>query len=96
MSKACGLAKKACDFDPNTSYWFYIHSLALTALRQSSLYDSIPANDEINAINQAIVLSNEENPLFNYHKLFIDHTYISKKNNLRNQQFADMIKYVEL
>ncbi|KAL5239365.1 hypothetical protein ACI65C_006775 [Semiaphis heraclei] len=95
VSKACGLSKKACAFDPNTSYWFYIHSLALTALRQLLLYNSLPANDEIKAINQAIVLSNEQNPLFNYHKLFIDYTYyISKKNLGRNQKVADMIKII--
>ncbi|XP_029344439.1 uncharacterized protein LOC100168220 isoform X2 [Acyrthosiphon pisum] len=73
LSKACDMAKKACDLDPKTSHWYYIHSLALTAQRQlSSTHKLIPADDEINAIHQAIVLSNGRNPLFNYHRTIMN------------------------
>jgi len=72
LSKACDMAKKACDLDSNTSHWYYIHSLALTAQRQlSSTHKLIPSDDEINAIHQAIMLSNGKNPLFNYHRLWM-------------------------
>ncbi|XP_060861971.1 uncharacterized protein LOC132939002 [Metopolophium dirhodum] len=91
LSKACDMAKKACDLDPTTSHWYYIHSLALTAQRQlSSTHKLIPADDEINAIHQAIVLSNGKNPLFNYHWLVMDDISINKEN----QKIADMIKSI--
>jgi len=93
LSKACDMAKKACDLDPKTSHWYYIHSLALTVQRQLSLTRKlIPSDDEINAIHQAIVLSNGKNPLFNYHRLVMDDISINKEN----QKFTDMIKYVKL
>jgi len=96
LSKACDMAEKACDLDPKTSHWYYIHSLALTALRQLSLTQkSIPADDEISAIHQAIVLSNGKNPLFNYHRLIMDDISTNKNKLLENQKIADMIKYVK-
>jgi len=56
----------------------------------------IPADDEINAIHQAIVLSNGKNPLFNYHRLVMYDTSVNEKKLLENQKVADMIKYVKL
>lgn len=97
LSKACDMAKKACDLDPKTSHWFYIHSLALTAQRQILLsHKSIPAGDEINAIHQAIVLSNGKNPLFNYHRLAMDVIFINKTKLPEDQKIADVIKYLKL
>lgn len=95
LSKACDMAKKACDLDSKTSHWYYIYSLALTAQRQlSSTHQLIPANNEINAIHQATVLSNGKNPLFNYHRLVIDDISINKNELLENKNIADIIKYV--
>jgi hypothetical protein len=70
LQKACNNAKIACDLDPITSHWFYTYSLALTANRQFS-HKSNPTKNEINAINQAVMLSNGENVLFNYHQLIL-------------------------
>jgi len=114
FTKACDMAKKACHLDRKTSQWFYIHSLALTAQRHfSNSHDkSIPANDEIKAIHQAILLSNRKNPLFVYHKLVIDRdsavgNFYKNKNKIKdksifqkylqgNRNTADMVKYVKL
>jgi len=96
LSKACDVAKLACDLDSKTSHWFYIHSLALTAERKFLMsHKSKPTNDEINAINQAIFLSNGKNPLFTYHKMLLDVESINNKKCLANQKIASMIKYVQ-
>lgn len=109
--KACECAKKACDLDPSTSYWFYIHSLALTAQRQfTQTHKSSPTESEINAIQQAIMLSDGKNTLFNYHRMTLDRDttirnfHINKNNkdkslntkNLQeNKTIVQMIKYVK-
>lgn len=112
FKKACEVAKKACDLDAKNSYWFYIHSLALTAQRYFLLtYKSVPAENEINAINQANSLSNGKNALFNYHKMILskntaEGNYHNSKNkndksminkNIQdNKKVVHYIKYVEL
>jgi len=110
LKKACELTKKACDLDPKTSYWFYIRSLALTAQRQFLLsYKSVPAENEINAINQANILFDGINTLFKYHEmvLFKDTTagnyhnntnkndkFLIKKNLQDNKKIVNMIKTI--
>jgi len=112
LKKACETAKKACDLDPKTSYWFYIHSLALTAQRQFlQSQKSIPAENEMNAIQQAITLSNEKNALFHYHKMVLCRDTITgnyhnnknkndksmiNKNLKQNKTIVYNIKYVHL
>lgn len=88
FKKACNSAKKACDLDPNTSHWFYIYSLALTTQRQFlHSHKSNPTENEINAIQQAIMLSDGKNTAFNYHRMILDRDtairyYHKNKNNL--------------
>ncbi|XP_022176758.1 uncharacterized protein LOC111038033 isoform X2 [Myzus persicae] len=73
FKRACDSAKKACDLDPNTSLWFYIHSIALTTQRQFlRSHKSNPTDNEINAIQQAIMLSDGKNTAFNYHRMILD------------------------
>lgn len=112
LKKACETAKKACDLDSKTSHWFYIHSLALTAQRQFLLsYKSVPAENEINAITQANILSKGINVLFKYQEivLFKETTVGSFHNNKNkndkslikinlqdNKKIVNMIKYVNL
>ncbi|XP_025197325.1 uncharacterized protein LOC112596062 [Melanaphis sacchari] len=87
LKKACEMAKKACDLDPKTSYWFYIHSLALAAQRQFlQPYRSIPTEKEINAINQANTLFNGINTLFKYHEMVLfRETTVGNYHNNKNK-----------
>lgn len=70
LKRACSNSKRACELDPVTSHWFYIYSLALTAIRKF-FHKSNPNKCEINAINQACMLSNGKNALFNYQQLIL-------------------------
>lgn len=94
IKKACEMAKKACDLDPKTSEWFYIYSLALTAHRHFLLpYKSIPTENELNTIHQAILLSNGKNTLFNYHKMVLYRdTTIGNYHNNKNKNDKSMLK----
>ncbi|CAI6352357.1 unnamed protein product [Macrosiphum euphorbiae] len=110
LKKACDVAKKACDLDPKTSHWFYIHSLALTAQRKFLLsHTSSPTENEMNTIHQAIILSNGKNALFNYHNMVLYrdttvgyfHNYknkndksLLKKNLHKNKKIVHMIKTI--
>lgn len=110
LKKAIDCAKKACDLDPNTSYWFYVYSLALTAHRHFLLTrKSKPNENEINSIQQAILLSDGKNTLFNYHRMTLDRDtairYYHDNKNLKdksvyqknlqdNKILVQMIKYV--
>lgn len=110
FKKACECANKACDLDPATSYWFYLYSLSLTAQRHFLLtYKSCPKESEINAVQQAIMLSDGKNTHFNYHRMTLDKDTIifkyhkSKKDktcvdkNLKdNRIIVEMIKFVKL
>lgn len=105
-------AKKACDLDPNTSYWFYIFSITLTAQRQYlQTRKSKPTEYELNAIQQAILLSHAKNTLYNYQRMILDRdTVINYYHNNKNkndplvyqkhfqdnQILVQMIKYVKL
>ncbi|XP_025197328.1 uncharacterized protein LOC112596064 [Melanaphis sacchari] len=87
FKRACDSARKACDLDPNTSQWFYIYSLALAAQRKF-LYShkSNPTENERNAIQHAIMLSDGNNTVFNYHRMILDRDtairyYHDNKNN---------------
>lgn len=109
--KACSYAKKACDLDPNSSYWFYIYSLTLTAQRHFLLTrKSKPNENEINSIQQAILLSDGKNTLFNYQRMILDRdtamSYyhenknkkdksVYQKNAQDNKTLVQMIKYVK-
>lgn len=108
FKKACDIARKACDLDPNTSYWFYIYSLALTAQRHFvQSHKSSPTENEINAIQHAIMLSDGKNTAFNYHRMTLDRDttirnfhnnknekYTFEKNLQDNQTIVQMVKYV--
>lgn len=106
LKKACEYAKKACDLDPKTANWFYIYSLSLTAQRRFlhsyKSCPSCPAENEIDSIQQAVMLSEEKNPLFIFHKtvIFKDiamnnfHTDPNKSvtNLIENKTIVQMIK----
>lgn len=106
--KACESAKKACDLDPKTAYWFYIYSLSLTT-RRHFLHScrSGPAENEVNMIQQAVMLSEEKHPLFIFHKTIIyndtvmndfhtssnkNDTKLIEKNLQENKTIVQMIK----
>lgn len=70
LQNAVKYAKQACDLDSDTAYWNYFHSVALTAQRQYlNTYKSCPTEVEFDAIQHAIVLINEPNPYFNFHRM---------------------------
>ncbi|KAL4131160.1 hypothetical protein QTP88_008504 [Uroleucon formosanum] len=94
LKKACEVAKKACDLDPKTSLWFYIHSLALTAQRKFLLsHKSSPTENEINTIRQAIILSNGTNALFNYHNMVLYRdTIVGNFHNNKNKNENSLLK----
>lgn len=110
LKKACDCAKKACDLDPNTSHWFYVHSVVLTAQRHFlHSIKSIPSENEIDTIQQAIELSDGRNALYKYHKMTLDkdimiYTYhnntnksdklMKEKNLQENKRLVHTIKYV--
>lgn len=109
LKKAVECTTRACDFNPTGAYWFYFHSLAQTAYRNhKQTSHSCPSNNEMNAIQQAIFLSNtSQKPNIMYHEiiLFKDITlsnFHSNKNNediqnLRNaKKLVQMIKYIKL
>lgn len=111
LKKASKFASKACELDSNTSYWFYIYSLSLTAERRLlHSYKSCPTENEINAIQQAIMLSDGRNTFYNYHRMTLDrdvtiysfHNTLNKrdkcamdKNIQENKKIVQMIKYVK-
>jgi hypothetical protein len=65
-------AKTACELDPDTVQWNYFLSVAMTAQRQYlNTNISCPSNTEFDSIQQAIILSNEPNPYFNFHRMHL-------------------------
>lgn len=110
LKKAIDSAKKACDLDPSVPYWFYIHSLSLTAYRHFLLtHKSKPSDSEINSIQQAILLSDGDDTNFNYHRMILDRDntiryfhdnknvkdkYVYYKNQQDNKTLVQMIEYV--
>jgi len=101
LKRACSNANRACNLDPITSQWFYIHSLTLTAIRQF-FYKSNPNECEINAINQACMLSNGKNALFNHQQLILckydtvrNYNYEKKSVIEKNQQHKICISIVK-
>ncbi|XP_050062018.1 uncharacterized protein LOC114128803 [Aphis gossypii] len=97
LKRACSNAKRACELDPTTSHWFYIYSLALTAIRQF-FHKSTPNICEINAINQACMLSNGKNALFNYQQLSLcryDTVRNYNRDNNKNQQHEKCVSVVK-
>lgn len=111
LKKACECGKKACELDPNTPHWFYIYSLALTAQRRFiNTRKSCPTEFEINAIQQAILLSDGKNTYYNYQRMTLDKETIVDKfhkntnkhdksvidqNHQENKIVVQMIKYVK-
>lgn len=91
LKKACECAKKSCELDPNTSHWFYIYSLALTAQRQFlQSFKSSPTENEKNAICQAILLSNGKSATFKFHEMILNRDTIFgnfHNNKNRNDKF---------
>lgn len=108
---ACKYALNACKFDPNTSHWFYIYSLAMTAERHYLYsFKSCPTKYEINAIDHAIMLSCGRNTSFNYQKMKLHNDiiiynfknsknqhdkYVKEKNLQENKQTVFMIRYLK-
>lgn len=65
-------AKRACDLDSETAQWQYIYSVSLTAQRQYLMSNkSCPTASEFDAIQHAIILSNQPNPNFNFHRVHL-------------------------
>ncbi|CAI6362031.1 unnamed protein product [Macrosiphum euphorbiae] len=65
-------AKTACELDPDTVQWNYYLSVAMTAQRQYlNTNISCPTEDEFDSIQQAVLLSNEPNPYFNFHRMHL-------------------------
>jgi len=111
LNKACECAKKACTLDPNTPHWFYIYSRSLTAQRHFLYtYKSCPTEFEIHAIQQANLLSNENNIYYNYQRMILNketivnqfHNNVNKhdksemdKNQQENRTIIEEIKYVK-
>lgn len=100
-------AETACNLDPTFSYWFYLHSLVLTAQRQF-LYTkkSYTGVKENKAIQQAIKLSDTLNIYIKYHEIillkddvlynFYSKNYPSFKHVSDCKKIISMIKYVSL
>ncbi|XP_025200273.1 uncharacterized protein LOC112598130 [Melanaphis sacchari] len=65
-------AKTACELDPDNVQWNYFLSIAMTAQRQYlNTNISCPTDDEFDSIQQAVILSNEPNPYFNFHRMHL-------------------------
>lgn len=110
LKKAVECGKMACASNPTNAYWFYCHSLALTAYRRFlQTFKSTPNKNEMNAIQEAITKSNIQNPNIKYHEiiLFKDtvlHNFHLKKKNIYNcpsdqhscntKKLIQMIQYV--
>lgn len=100
-------AQKACDLDPTCSYWFYLHSLVLTAQRQfiftTKSYSGVKENK---AIQEAIKLSEAHNVYIKYHEMIllkdtVRYNFYSKNNpSFKHESgcktIINMIKYVKL
>lgn len=72
MKNVVQYAKTACELDPDTVQWNYYLAIAMTAQRQylnSNI--SCPTEDEFDSIQQAVILSNEPNPYFNFHRMHL-------------------------
>jgi len=102
-------AKTACELDPDTVQWKYYLSIAMTAQRQYlNTNISCPAEDEFDSIQQAIILSNEPNPYFNFHRMHLmtnkilyhhQNNNISKSNKNENtleKTKKDFLNIIEL
>lgn len=94
-------AKTACELDPDTVQWNYFLSIAMTAQRQYlNTNISCPTDAEFDSIQQAIILSNEPNPYFNFHRmhlmtnkiLYHYHLDSNKNENYENKNALEKIK----
>ncbi|XP_027838354.2 uncharacterized protein LOC114120598 [Aphis gossypii] len=94
-------AKTACELDPDTMQWNYFLSIAMTAQRQYlNTNISCPTNEEFDSIQQAIILSNEPNPYFNFHRMhlmtnkILYHYHIddNRRKSIRNENKLEKIK----
>lgn len=111
FEKAIESIKIACDLNPTNAYWFYLHSIVLRAHRHfMHTYRSSPTENEKNAIQQAIELSNYHNDSIMYQEIIMYndkilnnfHSNVNKKDVfLNNKHLSDskkmiqMIKYVK-
>ncbi|XP_050434420.1 uncharacterized protein LOC126841804 [Adelges cooleyi] len=91
IEKAIECAKIACELDPDTAYWHYILSLAMSAQRQFlHTNKSCPTEAEFNAIQYAIILlGNEQNPYFNFHRMNLMKTKIHYYHNLHADRLEE-------
>lgn len=65
-------AKIACELDPDTVQWNYYLSIVMTAQRQYlNTNISCPTEDEFDSIQQAVILSNEPNPYYHFHRMHL-------------------------
>lgn len=101
LEKAAVNAKIACELDPETAYWHYVYSLALSARRQFlKTNKSCPTEAEFNAIQYAIILlGNEQNPYMYFHrmhlmktKVLFHHDLNNNNNNKNNEEFSSKLK----
>lgn len=88
LQNAVEYAKKACALDSENAYWNYSRSVVMTAQRQYlNTNKSCPTDAEFDAIQYAIILSNEPNPYFNYHRMnlvynkILYYYHLQKNNN---------------
>lgn len=101
-------SQKACNLNPSNSYWFYLHAIVLRTRRHFlQSFKSCPTDNEINAIEQSIMLSDVQNLFIRYHEIILFkettlYNFHNKKNVLSTNIFrddfykvVDMIKYVK-
>jgi len=94
-------AKTACELDPDTIQWKYYLSIAMTAQRQYlNTNISCPTEDEFDYIQQAIILSNEPNPYFNFHRMHlmmnkILYHYYQDNNISKSNKNEDALKKIK-
>lgn len=85
LRNAVQYAKKACALDSDTAHWNYFHSVAMTSQRQyQNTCKSCPTEAEFDAIQHAIILSNEPNPYFNFHRMVLIENKILYHCHLNN------------
>lgn len=85
LQSAVQYVKKSCELDSDNAYWNYLHSVAMTAQRQYlNTNKSCPTEAEFDAIQYAVILTNEPNPHFNFHRMLLMQNKILYHNYIHN------------